>query len=475
MAFNKPSEAVIEQLKAAVPGRCLTGADIIDDYTHDEMDYSGKGQPDAVCLCTSTEEVSAVCRICYDNDLVIVPRGAGTGLSGGCTPFYGGVVVDTSKMNKILAIDKDNMIARIESGVLLTDLANAAVENGMMYPPDPGEIYATVGGNVACNAGGMRAVKYGCTREYVRTMTVVLPDGRIVKLGGETSKNSSGYSLLSLMIGSEGTLGIITELGLKLIPAPKYQVSLLGVFEDLSSCIHTVSKVKLSGYDPQALEFIPRKLLDLIEKYMGKAVYPHEIEGTEVGAYLLTTFDCRKEEEFDEIMEGVAEVMLEAGALDIVVFDTPDAMRNAWAVRKAALEAMQAAYNQMDECDIVVPVSNIATFCEYLMSIEDEVGMTLIATGHAGDGNLHCNCLANDMDPAEFRKKADKFLDLAFAKGKELNALVSGEHGIGSIRRRYLEESCGKDVMELMRGIKSVFDPKGLLNPGKVCTYVDGE
>ena len=475
MAFNKPTAEVIEQLKAAVPGRCFVGDDIIEDFTHDEMDYSGTGTPDAVCMCTSTEEVSAVCKICYDNDIIIVPRGAGTGLSGGCTPFYGGVVVDTSKMNKILAIDKDNMIARIQSGVLLTDLANAAVENGMMYPPDPGEIYATVGGNVACNAGGMRAVKYGCTREYVRTMTVVLPDGRIVKFGGETSKNSSGYSLLNLMVGSEGTLGIITELGLKLIPAPKFQVSLMGVFENLSDCINTVAKVKFSGFDPQALEFIPRNLLDLIEKYMGKVVYPHEAEGVELGAYLLTTFDCRKEEEFDEIMEGVAEVMLEAGAVDVVVFDTPEAMRNAWAVRKAALEAMQAAYNQMDECDIVVPVTHIAEFCEYLWSIEDKVGMTLIATGHAGDGNIHCNCLTNDMDPAEFRERANMFLDLAFEKGRELGALVSGEHGIGAIRRRHLEESVGKDVMDLMRGIKSVFDPKGLLNPGKVCTYVDGQ
>ncbi len=475
MEFKKPTEAVIEQLKAAVPGRCLVGADIVEDFTHDEMDYNGTGTPDAVCLCTTTEEVAAVCKICYDNDLVIVPRGAGTGLSGGCVPFFGGVVVDTSKMNKILSIDKDNMIARIQSGVLLVDLAQAAVDNGMMYPPDPGEVYATVGGNVSTNAGGMRAVKYGCTREYVRTMTVVLPDGRIVKLGGETSKNSSGYSLLNLLIGSEGTLGIITELGLKLIPAPKYQVSLMGVFENMTDCIRTVSKVKLSGYDPQALEFLDATLLGLIEKYMGKVIYPHEAEGTPINAYLLTTFDCRKEEDMDEIMEGVSEVMLEAGALDVVVFDTPEAFRNAWSVRKAALEGMQAAYNQMDECDIVVPVSHIADFCEYLWSIEDEIGLKLIATGHAGDGNIHCNCMTNDMDPAEFRKRADKFLDMAFAKGKEYGALVSGEHGIGIIRKKHLAESVGEDVMDLMRGIKSVFDPKGLLNPGKVCTYVDGK
>ena len=376
-------------------------------------------------MARSTEEVSKACKILYENNIPIIPRGAGTGLSGGCAPICGGVVIDTTKMNHILRWDLDNGLVHIEAGVLLADLTAACTERGMFYPPDPGQRFAAVGGNVATNAGGMRAVKYGCTREYVRTMTVVLPDGRVVKLGGEPSKNSSGYSLLHLLIGSEGTLGIITEIGLKLIPQPKFQVSLLGMFEDLEACIR------------QSLEFMPRSNVERAEKFTEKVVYPAVSEGTNVGAYLLTTFDCRREEEMEETMEAAAEVMLEGGALDVLVFDNANAMKAAWDMRRAVPEAILETYDKVEECDIVVPISYI-----------------------------------NDMEEQEFRARSDKFLDLIYAKGKGMNALISGEHGIGAVSVRRLEDYVGSDVMQLMQGIKAVFDPKGLLNPGKVCTYV---
>ena len=360
----------------------------------------------------------------------------------------------------------------IEAGVLLADLAAACTERGMFYPPDPGQRFAAVGGNVATNAGGMRAVKYGCTREYVRTLKVVLPDGRVVKLGGEPSKNSSGYSLLHLMVGSEGTLGIITEIGLKLIPQPKFQVSLLGMFEDLEACIHCVPAIKGSGLNPQSLEFMPRSNVVRAEKFMEKVVYPAKSEGTDVGAYLLTTFDCRREEEMDEIMEAAAEVMLEGGALDVIVFDNANAMKAAWDVRRAVPEAILATYDKVEECDIVVPTSYIAEVVEYALSLSDEVGLDIHTYGHAGDGNIHIKLCANGMEEQEFRVRSDKFLDLIYARGKGMNALISGEHGIGAVSVRRLEDYVGTDVMDLMRGIKAVFDPKGLLNPGKVCTYV---
>ena len=407
------------------------------------MVSAGFRMPDAVVMARSTEEVSKACKILYENNIPIIPRGAGTGLSGGCAPICGGVVIDTTKMNHILRWDLDNGLVHIEAGVLLADLTAACTERGMFYPPDPGQRFAAVGGNVATNAGGMRAVKYGCTREYVRTMTVVLPDGRVVKLGGEPSKNSSGYSLLHLLIGSEGTLGIITEIGLKLIPQPKFQVSLLGMFEDLEACIRCVPVVKHSGLDPQSLEFMPRSNVERAEKFTEKVVYPAVSEGTNVGAYLLTTFDCRREEEMEETMEAAAEVMLEGGALDVLV-----------------------------ECDIVVPISYIAEIVEYAQSLADEVGLDINTYGHAGDGNIHIKLCANGMEEQEFRARSDKFLDLIYAKGKGMNALISGEHGIGAVSVRRLEDYVGSDVMQLMQGIKAVFDPKGLLNPGKVCTYV---
>lgn len=470
MTYQTPGPEVIEQLKAAVPGRVATGADIKEDYSHDEMPIYGTHMPDVVVEPLTTEEVAAVCKICYANDIPIVPRGAGTGLCGGCVAQAGGVVIDTSKMNQILGYDLENFTVRVQSGVLLNDLANDCLERGVMYPPDPGEKYATVGGNVAANAGGMRAVKYGTTRDYVRAMTVVLPDGRIVRFGGEVNKTSSGYSLLHLMIGSEGTLGIITELSLKVIPQPKYTVSLLGMFADLDSAISCVPKVTMAGLNPQALEFMTRKGVREIEEFLGRQVYPGVSGGQEVGAYLLSTFDCDREEDLDGIMERAADTFMENGALDVIVYDTPEAMRSAWMVRSSCLEALLAKFQLSDECDVVVPIPKIPEFVHYAVSLEDQVGLAVRPSGHAGDGNVHVNVCANDMEQDVFLQKAHQFMELVYRKAGELGGLVSGEHGIGSVKMGYLEEFLGETSMELMRGIKNVFDPKNLLNPGKVCT-----
>lgn len=469
MHYNVPSEEVISLLRSAVPGRVFTGAEINDDYSHDETPLYGTRVPDAVVMAETTEEVAAVCKICYGNDIPIIPRGAGTGLSGGCVALYGGVILDTTRMNHILGYDLENFTVRVESGVLLNDLAQDCLNHGVMYPPDPGEKFATIGGNVAVNAGGMRAVKYGTTRDYVRAMTVVLPNGEIVHLGREVSKNTSGYNLMQLMIGSEGTLGIITELSLKVIVPQKYTISLLALFEDLSTCVSCISKIKPAGLDPQALELMSRTNVVDIEAYLGKSVYPAKAEGVDVGYYLLTTFDCAMEEEMDAIMEHAAETFVENGALDVVVYDTPEALRSAWSVRGATLEALLVNYKQMDECDVVVPLPKVADFIEYVVGLEEEVGLTVRCTGHAGDGNVHVNVCAKDMDPKEFDERVHQFMELAYAKGKELGGLISGEHGIGSAKVAYLEEDMGPVVMELMRQIKKVFDPKLLLNPGKVC------
>ena len=468
MSFQSLTPEVLAQLTAALPGSVLSGDQLTEDYAHDEMISAGFRMPDAVVLAQSTEDVSKACKILYENNIPIIPRGAGTGLSGGCAPICGGVVIDLTKMNHILRWDLENGLVHIEAGVLLADLAAACLERDMFYPPDPGQRFAAVGGNVATNAGGMRAVKYGCTREYVRTLKVVLPDGRVVKLGGEPSKNSSGYSLLHLMVGSEGTLGIITEIGLKLIPKPKFQVSLMGMFGDMVACIRCVPAVKGSGLDPQSLEFMPRSGVVRAEKFMEKTVYPAKSEGTDVGAYLLTTFDCRREEEMDEIMEAAAEVMLEGGALDVLVFDNPNSMKTAWDVRRAVPESILETYDKVEECDIVVPTSYIAEVVDYALSLTEEVGLDIHTYGHAGDGNIHIKLCANGMEEQEFRTRSDKFLDLIYARGKGMNALISGEHGIGAVSVRRLEDYVGSDVMGLMQGIKAVFDPKGLLNPGKV-------
>ena len=259
--YNKVTPEMIEKFKEIAPKRVLVGDEINEDFTHDEMAIYGKAKPEVLVEATSTEEVAAVVKLCNENKVPVTPSGARTGLVGGAVSIGGGVMISLTKMNKILGYDKENFVVKIQSGVLLNDLAQDAEKQGLLYPPDPGEKFATVGGNVATNAGGMRAVKYGCTRDYVRAMTVVLPTGEIVKLGATVSKTSSGYSLLNLMIGSEGTLGIITELTLKVIPAPKSVISLIIPYENLEDCIATVPQFFMHHLAPQALEFMEKEVV----------------------------------------------------------------------------------------------------------------------------------------------------------------------------------------------------------------------
>ena len=263
--YNKITPEIAEQLKAVVGDKRFSAGEEVDpNYSHDEMPIYGKFFPEVTVDVESTEEVSQIMKICNENHIPVTCRGAGTGLVGGCVPLAGGVVLCTRRMNKILHYDMDNLVVRIQPGVLLKDLAADALAHGLMYPPDPGEKTATVGGNISTNAGGMRAVKYGVTRDYVLAMTVVLADGRVIELGKSVSKTSSGYSLLHLMIGSEGTLGIITEMTMKLIPNPKCDVSCLVPFRTVEDCISFVPQIKLANLDPQSIEFMDADIVALV-------------------------------------------------------------------------------------------------------------------------------------------------------------------------------------------------------------------
>ncbi|MDD2979422.1 MAG: FAD-binding oxidoreductase [Hespellia sp.] len=472
-SYNKLTPEIIEQLQAAAPGHILLDGDINEDYSRDEMPIYGKKAPEAVLVARSTEEVSKVMKICNENMIPVTPRGAGTGLVGGAVPLYGGVLIDLTKMDKILEYDLENFVVKVQAGVLLNTLAEDCASQGLCYPPDPGEKFACLAGNVATNAGGMRAVKYGATRDYVRAMTVVLPTGEITHFGATVSKTSTGYSLLNLMIGSEGTLGIITELTLKIIPAPKVQCSLIIPYEDLEACIATVPKFKMAHMNPQALEFMEREIVLSSERYIGKSVFPQELEGVQIGAYLLVTLDADSEEQLEALTEQAAEIVLEEGAIDVLVADTPAKMKDAWAARSSFLEAIMAETKLLDECDVVVPVNKIASYLTFVNKTGEECGITIKSFGHAGDGNLHIYQLSNDLEEAEFKKRVDKFFDIIYKEATDLGGLVSGEHGIGSGKCKYLLDSVGETNMGLMQGIKKVFDPNLILNPGKVCTIAE--
>ena len=468
-AYNKVTPEILDMLRAAAPGHILTGEDINPDYSRDEMPIYGLSAPDAVLQATSTEEIAAVVKICNDNKIPVTTRGAGTGLVGGCVPVYGGVVIETIKMNHILGYDLENFSVTIEPGVLLQQLAEDALTKGMLYPPDPGEKLATVGGNVSTNAGGMRAVKYGTTRDYVLAMKVVLPTGEITSFGAKVSKTSSGYSLLNLMIGSEGTLGIITELTLKLIPAPKSTVSLIVPFEDLETAISAVPKVKMANLDPQALEFMEREIILSSERYVGREVFPKKMNGEDVGAYLMITLDGENEDEIMTRVESAAELLLEEGAMDVMVVDNPQKLRDAWATRSSFLEAIMEETKLLDECDVVVPIKEIARFLTFAKKTGEECGLEIKSFGHAGDGNLHIYQCSNDLEKEEFEKRVDTYFEKLYKEATDCGGLVSGEHGIGRGKVKYLTASVGETNMELMRGIKSVFDPNLIMNPGKVC------
>lgn len=473
MAYNKITTDIAEQLKAVVGAdRFFEGDAINADYSHDEMPIYGKYFPEVVCEVETTEEVSAIMKVCSANKIPVTPRGAGTGLVGGCVPLVGGVIVCTKRMNKILSYDMNNLVVHIQPGVLLQDLAADALAHGLMYPPDPGEKTATVGGNVSTNAGGMRAVKYGVTRDYVLAMTVVLPSGEIMKLGKTVCKTSSGYSLLHLMVGSEGTLGIITEMTMKLIPKPEFDVSLILPFADVETCIASVPKIKLANLDPQSIEFMDADIVKSSAAFTGNPVFPTEVAGQEVGASILVTFVGSSEDELDLKMEKLAEVAEEAGAFDVLVVDTPTLKKDVWAARSSFLTAIEADTKLIDELDVVVPVDRIAEFLVYVREVGKEVGINIRNFGHAGDGNLHIYCCSNDLEESDFIKRCEVVMEKSYAKCTEFEGQVSGEHSIGHAKKTYLHESVGDVAYELMGQIKKVFDPDLILNPGKVCMDV---
>ncbi len=416
VTYNKVTPELILEFKKIVPGKVHEKEEINEDYFHDEMPIYGKGIPDVVIDATSTEDIAAVVKLCFTNNVPVIPRGAGTGLTGAAVALHGGVLLDMSKMNKILDYDKENFVVRVQPGVLLNDLAEDAVRQGLLYPPDPGEKFATLGGNVSTNAGGMRAVKYGCTRDYVRAMTVVLPTGEIIRLGAPVSKSSTGYSLIHLMIGSEGTLGIITELTLKVIPAPKETISLIVPFENLEDCIGAVPKIFMAGLKPQALEFMEKEIVLSSERYLGKNVFPKEVDGVDIGAYLLITFDGDKLELLEELSEQAAEVVLEEGAVDVLVADTPVKKKEAWEARSTFLEAIEAETKLLDECDVVVPVNQIPSYLSFVKSLENRYDFSIKSFGHAGDGNLHIYTCANEMEEEAFKRQVAEFMDIIYKK-----------------------------------------------------------
>lgn len=443
--------------------RILYGESINEEYSHDELSDT-ISYPDVVIKVKSTEEVSAIMKYAYENTIPVTPRGSGTGLVGSSVAIEHGIMLDTSLMNQFLELDEDNLTITVEPGVLLMELAAYVQDRDLFYPPDPGEKSATIGGNISTNAGGMRAVKYGVTRDYVRGLEVVLPDGKIVEFGGKVVKNSTGYAMKDLMVGSEGTLGIITKATLKILPLPKKAISLLIPFPSLEKAIGTVPLIIKSKAIPTAIEFMQREVIIDAEKYLGK-----KFPDNSTDAYLLLKFDGNSTEEIEKDYENVARICLEQGAIDILISDTAEREDSIWKARGAFLEAIKGSTTFMDEVDVVVPRSSVNEMVEYIHGLYKEVNIRIKSFGHAGDGNLHAYILKDELSEEEWNKKMKTAMDMIYGKARELSGQVSGEHGIGYAKKSYLMESLDPATVEIMRGIKKAFDPKNILNPHKVC------
>ena len=441
----------------------LHGDDINPDYAHDELGGIER-MPEALVRVHSTEEVSAVMALAWNRNIPVTVRGSGTGLVGAAVPVEGGILLETTKMNKILSLDKDTLTVTVQPGVLLMELAAFAEENDFLYPPDPGEKSATIGGNISTNAGGMRAVKYGVTRDYVRSLTVVMPNGEILTLGATIAKNSSGYSLKDLVIGSEGTLCVICEAVLKLVPLPKFSVSLLVPFPDMKSAIEAVPKIIRTKVIPTAIEYMSRDTILFSEDYLGK-----KFPDSKNDAYILLTFDGNTEAQVQQDMGIVADLCLELGAIDAYIVDTDERKKSVWSARGAFLEAIKASTTEMDECDVVVPVNKVDEFIKYTHALSDEFQVRIPSFGHAGDGNLHVYICRDSLADSDWEKTLSACFDKMYAKAEELGGMVSGEHGIGYAKKMYLKKQLGQTPIALMQGIKKVFDEKNILNPGKVC------
>lgn len=443
--------------------RILCGSDINEEYSHDELSGT-ESYPDVVVKVLSAQEVSQIMKYADEKHISVTPRGAGTGLVGASVAMEKGIMIDMSLMNHFLELDEENLTLTVEPGVLLMELAAYVEEKGFFYPPDPGEKSATIGGNISTNAGGMRAVKYGVTRDFVRGLEVVLPNGSIVNFGGKIVKNSSGYALKDLMVGSEGTLGIVTKAILKLLPLPAKTISLLIPFPTLEKAIRTVPMIIKSKAIPTAIEFMEREVIIDSEEYMGR-----KFPDSQADAYLLLKFDGNSTEEIEKYYDNVAKICLEQGAVDVLISDTQERDDSIWKARGAFLEAIKSSTTYMDEADVVVPRNRVNDLVEYIHVIQKEVGLRIKTFGHAGDGNLHAYILKDDLSDDIWKKRLSAAMEKMYAKAHELNGQVSGEHGIGFAKKKYLKESLDPQAIELMRGIKNTFDPNNILNPHKVC------
>ena len=459
--YQKVTDDVVASLVEIVGQKNVLTGDERENYAQDGRPKLKSVTPEVVVKPEDTASVAGVLKLAGDRNIPVVPRGSGTGLSGGAVPIYGGIVLSLERMNKILEIDEDNFVATVEAGVNLTELYQAVEARGLYYPLYPGEATATLGGNVATNAGGMRAVKYGVTRHFVLGLEAVLPGGEIIQTGGKFVKCSTGYDLTQLLVGSEGTLAVVTKIMLRLIPMPGKREILCIPFHNLHNAIKAVPAILKEGILPVGIEWMEKDLVDLVEQYTGKEIPLHDYE-----AFLMIIMEVDNEDEFISISNLIGEICRKYGAADIFIPGSERAKRNLLEAREKFGPAIWHCEGYLDGADIVVPRSQIAEFVDKQREIAREYGVTIFAFGHAGDGNVHLEVARQEKDISE--EKLNELFVKLYELGISLGGTITGEHGLGFSKKGFFPMAADKTKIDLMKRVKKAFDPGNIMNPGKI-------
>jgi len=448
----------------------LVGSDncVLDEetrihYGHDETEDLSF-PPEIVVKPSSTQEVSKIMGYCYEHTIPVTPLGARTGLSGGALSIHGGVGLSLEKMNKIVCIDENNLQVITQPGVITQVLQEEVAKLGLFYAPDPSSKGSCfIGGNIAENAGGPRAVKYGVTKDFVLNLEVVLPNGEVIWTGANTLKNATGYNLTQLMVGSEGTLGVVTQAVLKLLPLPKHNLLMLAPFSSSIKACEAVSAVFKVGITPSALEFMERDAIDWTMKYEEVNL----VVGDDVEAHLLIEVDGNNQDVLFQDCEKISEVLQEYECGEIMFADNEAQKEQLWKLRRRVGEAVKANSIYKEE-DTVVPRFELPKLLAAVKEIGQKYGFKSICYGHAGDGNLHINIIKGDLPESRWVNDLPQAIRELFECTVSLGGTLSGEHGIGYVQKAYMPIAFSEVHMTLLRGVKAIFDPKGVMNPGKI-------
>lgn len=433
-------------------------------YAHDETENL-HFLPDIIIKPRTAEEISAVMKICNEHRIPVTPRGAGTGLSGGALPQYGGLLISFERMNSIIEIDERNLQVITEPGVITEVLQNAVKEKGLFYPPDPSSKGSCfIGGNIAENSGGPKAVKYGVVKDYVLNLEVVLPTGEIIWTGANVLKNSTGYNLTQLMVGSEGTLGLVTKIVLKLLPYPKYDLLMLVPFNNLEKAGAAVSAIFRAGFTPSALELVEINALKIVSKFVDSTVVP---VSDEMEAHLIIELDGNHLETLMSEMESIATLLADFDCGEVFFADDAQQKAELWKLRRRVAEAVKIAGYTIEE-DTVVPRAELPALIRGVKELGKKYDFEVVCYGHAGDGNLHVRIKKEGSIYSLNNPEVIPALRALFSLVKSLGGTISGEHGIGLIQKEFMDIMFSDVTMELMRNIKKSFDPNNILNTGKI-------